>query len=259
MLQVKYCELVCSAALLAIAWTGCAESPSATAGAIAVDTQPLARQEQATPPDVPEPTLLADGAAPRPTDLGAKLTRQRHKSRRWPTVAHVLLPGRRSFAENPERALSKREEALCKVKVGDTMPDDFDFRKSAAAPPKLADLLGKKATVVVFWKGDRRMALEELADLGPDVIEPFGKDGVAVVGIAVNESAESAQEALTKAGAKFTNLLDADGKAFAQVGSERLPRTYVLDPNGKIVWFDIEYSLTTRRELGQTLRAITTK
>ena len=124
---------------------------------------------------------------------------------------------------------------------------------------QLADLMGKTATVVVFWKGDRRMALEELADLGPDVIEPFGKDGVAVVGIAVNESAESAQEALTKAGAKFTNLVDADGKAFAQVGSERLPRTYVLDANGKIVWFDIEYSLTTRRELGQTLRAITTK
>jgi peroxiredoxin len=124
---------------------------------------------------------------------------------------------------------------------------------------QLAELMGKTATVVVFWKGDRRMALEELADLGPDVVEPFGKDGVAVAGIAVNESAESAQEALAKAEAKFTNLVDADGKAFSQVGSERLPRTYVLDANGKIVWFDIEYSLTTRRELGQTLRAITTK
>ena len=36
----------------------------------------------------------------------------------------------------------------------------------------------------------------------------------------------------------FPNLLDADGKAFAQVGSEKLPRTFVLDPSGKILWFD---------------------
>jgi peroxiredoxin len=122
---------------------------------------------------------------------------------------------------------------------------------------KLSELLGKSATVVVFWKGDRRMALEELADLGPDVIEPFEKDGVTVVGIAVNESDTSAPEALAKAGAKFTNLLDADGKAFAEVGSEKLPRTYVLDADGRIVWFDIEYSLTTRRELNAALRALT--
>ena len=42
----------------------------------------------------------------------------------------------------------------------------------------------------------------------------------------MNESAASAKATLEKAGAKFPNLLDADGKAFAQVGSERLPRTY---------------------------------
>lgn len=122
---------------------------------------------------------------------------------------------------------------------------------------KLAGLLGKKATVVVFWKGDRRMANEELADIAADVIEPFGKSGVEVVGVAVNESAASAPEALTKAGAKFTNLLDVDGKAFAEVGSDRLPRTYVLDPAGKIAWFDIEYSHATRRELRDALRALT--
>jgi peroxiredoxin len=101
------------------------------------------------------------------------------------------------------------------------------------------------------------MAIEELADLGPDVIDPFGKEGVAVVGIVVEDQPASANEALNKAGAKFTNLLDADGKAFAQVGKEKLPRTFVLDSDGKIVWFDIAYTLATRRELHQTLAALT--
>jgi peroxiredoxin len=159
-------------------------------------------------------------------------------------------------AKMPIVILSKREEALCKVKVGDTMPAIGLPKIGGSGTAKLGDLFGKKATVVVFWKGDRRMALEELADLGPDVSETFGKNGVAVVGIAVKESAASAPEDLTNAGAKFTNLLDADGKAFAQVGSERLPRTYLLDPSGKILWFDIEYSHATRRELHDALRVV---
>ena len=48
-----------------------------------------------------------------------------------------------------------------------------------------------------------------------------------------------------------------DGAALAQIGSVALPRLYVLDPTGNIVWFDIEYSESTRRELAQTLRVLT--
>jgi len=162
-------------------------------------------------------------------------------------------------AKMPAVKFSNREQALSKVKVGDAMPAIELPKVGDGGKAKLAGLLGKKATVVIFWKGDRRMAGEQLADVAVDVVEPFGKSGVAVIGVAVNESAASASEALTKAGAKFTNLLDADGKAFAQVGADRLPRTYVLDPAGKIVWFDIEYSHATRRELRDALRALTEK
>jgi peroxiredoxin len=160
-------------------------------------------------------------------------------------------------AKMPKVAFTKHEEGLCKVKVGDTMPAISLPKVGGSGTAQLSDSLGKKATVVVLWKGDRRMALEQLADLGPDVDATFGKEGVKVVGIAVNETAAGAAETLKKAEATFPNLLDADGKAFAQIGSERLPRTYLLDPEGKIVWFDIEYSQATRRELHEALRALT--
>jgi peroxiredoxin len=155
----------------------------------------------------------------------------------------------------PTVLLSKGHEALCRVKVGDTMPQ-IELQQLGGDRRRLAELAGKQATVVVFWKSDRRMAHQQLADLGPDVIEPFSSEGVAVVGIAVGESPQNARAALDQAGAEFPNLLDADGKAFAQVGSERLPRTYLLDPQGKILWFDIEYSLSTRRELHEALRSL---
>jgi peroxiredoxin len=124
---------------------------------------------------------------------------------------------------------------------------------------RLAELYGKKASVVVFWKSDRRMTQQLLADIGPEVVDAFGPNGVAVVGVAVKESEAGAQAALTKAGANFPNLLDRDGGAFAKVGSQRLPRTYLLDPQGKILWFDIEYSLGTRRDLNQALQAVAGK
>jgi hypothetical protein len=33
------------------------------------------------------------------------------------------------------------------------------------------------------------------------------------------------------------------------VATEHLPRTYLLDAEGRILWFDLEYSRATAREL----------
>jgi len=156
----------------------------------------------------------------------------------------------------PPVLLSQAEVPLCKVKVGDTMPAIKLPNADIGEATELAKLYGPKATVVAFWKADRRMSHQMLADLGPDVIEPLGKNGVSVVGVAVNDSANSAKAAMAKNGAKFPNLIDADGAAFAQIGTERLPRVYLLDPQGKILYFDIEYSNATRRELQQALRTL---
>ena len=157
----------------------------------------------------------------------------------------------------PHVLLSKGDEAACKVKVGDAMPTIELPKLGGTSKTKLSEFYGKNATVVVFWKGDRRMSQQQLTDIRKDVVEPFHNEGVAVVGVAVDESAKDAEAAVKKSGATIPNLHDADGKAFAQVGSGRFPRTYVLDPSGKIVWFDIEYSLATRRELHQALEVIT--
>ena len=106
-----------------------------------------------------------------------------------------------------------------------------------------------------FGRAIVRWPLDELADLGPDVVQKLGSRGVAVVGIAVKEPAANVRSAVERAEAGFVQLVDADGKAFAKVGAEKLPWTLVLNANGKIVWFDLEYSLATRRELQQTLLA----
>jgi peroxiredoxin len=153
----------------------------------------------------------------------------------------------------PPVVLTNDHEALCRVKVGDTLPE-IELPQVDGGSAKLSGLYGKAATVVVFWKGDRQMAIDELADLGPDVVEKFGSRGVEVVGVAVADPAE-AGATIKQSAASFPQLLDEDGKAFDKVGSTKLPWTLVVDANGKIVWFDLEYSLATRRELQQALLA----
>lgn len=207
-------------------------------------------------------------AAPKDRPLGQRLrgalqkaeesVEQRGRGRFRAQPRAGLLPAD-SAPTMPKVLLTNRDQKLCKVKVGDPLPA-FELPRLGGKENervKLANVFGKRGTVVVFWKSDRRAARAELADLGPEVVEPFGKGGVEVVGVAVLESPETATQTLAKADAKFTNLIDADGRVFSQVGSECLPRTYVLDASGKIVWFDIAYSLATRRDLNTALRVLT--
>ena len=147
-----------------------------------------------------------------------------------------------------EVKLSEVHAKLCAVKVGDTMPE-IKLPDLSGNPTQLASLYGEKLTVVVFWSGNVAPAREELADLGPDVAVPHSGQGLKVVGIAVGETAESAQGRLEDAEAMYPNLIDTEGLAFSKVGTEKLPRTFLLDAQGKILWFDIEYSRSTRREL----------
>ena len=51
----------------------------------------------------------------------------------------------------------------------------------------------------------------------------------------------------------LVSLVDSDSKLFLQFATARVPRTYVLDKDGKILWFDIEYSQSTRRDLANAL------
>jgi peroxiredoxin len=250
MLHLRRCPIALAVPIVA-AVLGCSAQKSAPT------TSSAAFKEVANPQAVVESSVPAGEATLAVVASPAKAPEQPMAGRVERTAFYRADSAKPTTM--PRVQLSKREQALCKVKVGDAMPEIELPKVDGGEKTKLASLLGKKATVVVFWKSDRRMAREQLADVAADVIEPFGKEGVEVVGIAVNETAASAAEALAKAGAKYTTLLDADGKAFAKVGSERLPRTYVLDTKGNIVWFDIEYSLTTRRELHDVLRILTEK
>ena len=156
----------------------------------------------------------------------------------------------------PPVLLTADHRALCRVHVGNRLPP-VQLPRLGGATTDLATLVGKRATIVLFWRPDRWMARTALGDLSA-LAEGHGAESVSVVGVAVGVPAGSIQSQLADARAKFPQLLDTQGTAFAQVGSAALPRIFVLDHQGKIVWFDIEYSQSTHRELLRTIEVLIT-
>jgi peroxiredoxin len=149
--------------------------------------------------------------------------------------------------------LTDAHAKTCLVKVGDALPE-IELKDLAGKPQSLAGLLGKRLTVVLFWNSTNPYAVEELADLWPDFGKPFADAGVKLIAIDERDPAGVVAPLVKRLEIKFPVLLDSEGKALAGVATRRLPRTYLVDGEGKILWFDLEYSASTRRQLRDAIR-----
>ncbi len=158
----------------------------------------------------------------------------------------------------PRVWLSDGHAKQCKVGVGESFPA-VKLPNLSGTMTDLVSLRGSQATVVLFWHPDRWMARTALIDMQRDLVKKLDPKQVAVVGIAVHQQADPLRSLLNEVHAEFPQLLDAGGEALSKVGTLALPRLYVLDSEGTIVWFDIEYSEATRRELQQALATLTAK
>ncbi len=64
---------------------------------------------------------------------------------------------------------------------------------------------------------------------------------------------KSVREAVSKL--PFPCLSDGKGQFLGRVCKDnKVPRVYLLDAKGKILWFDVEYSRATREDLVQGVR-----
>lgn len=152
----------------------------------------------------------------------------------------------------PPIHLSEQHQETCIVKQGDTLPN-FQLRDPEGKSHALHSLFGDRFTVVCFWSGKLPAAVQQLQDTGPEIIDVFSDQGLAVVSINFGQSANEVRRITQQTGFPAPVLLDPDGAALAQVATRYLPRTYLLDSEGKVVWFDQEYSPSTRRHLKQAI------
>jgi peroxiredoxin len=215
------------------------------------------------PPTAPTPDASApESAAPTPQPPAAQKDttgrdpiRQlsRRYARRRPTTDRVAKepPPPAHEIHSPILVLSKEHRDTCLVFQGDVVPAGT-LPDAAGADHVLHDSLGKRLTVIVFWNADNPYALDQFQEMQADVV-PLCDEGVQAIAIHVGPPPQDYAQLCRDNGEGVLCLLDQDQKYFGQLAHRKLPRTYLLDAEGKILWLDLEYSRSTRYDLRNAL------
>jgi len=214
-------------------------------------------RENPRPRATPAPTVgahasfapLLSAMAVGQTDLQKVRDKIKKPVRRRPNLPPEPIPVDPNAV--PAVELTEQLQGACWFKVGDEFPD-LQLPSLAGAAQPLSALTGGKLSVVVIWSPDNVYAREEVADL-PKLLEPFG-DAVKAVAIGWGAPAEAIREAVEPLGLKYPVLIDADRAGLPAKEPLFLPQTYLLDADRKVIWFDLEYSSSTRRHLKKALR-----
>ena len=227
--------MIAIVALLGIACTGC---PSKT------DSKPAEKSPQ------PTTMLFEEELIELEQPIAQPMMEDEHQPMVESSKPQAPLPP----LMFPQVALSGELSATCLVNVDDTMPE-AELPDLAGTMHDLSSLYGPKLTVVCFWtigttRRSQLVAVASLRDLMSEVVEPFGPEGVYVIGINVGDPPEAVEQEAAQAGETFPCLLDPRGEYFRRIAADnRMPRTFLLDATGRILWFDVEYSRPSRREL----------
>lgn len=241
-LTPRFCVCV---TMVAMSLIGCSKttttSPNTFNNALTVVIPPP--EEEAEPVSAP--------ADPEPAEPQPEPPVIQTAARKVEVERSAPLAGARELVE-PVVVLTEAHKKTCQLFVGDKIPDTT-VTDIQGTNHQLRRLLGDRVTVMIFWNDKSAMGMEQFRRIPIDVLAEFGSRGVQVVAAHVGGEIATVRNLTGNAAGKITSLVDKDGKFFSQVATASVPRTYVVDAEGKILWFDIEYSQSTQRSLRNAL------
>ena len=169
-----------------------------------------------------------------------------------PAMQQRPLPLSVADLREPQVLLSEAHKKTCRLLVGDKI-EDATVTDVRGTDHQLSQLVGDHLTVLIFWSDTSTMGLEQFRRIPIDVLADFAPRGVHVIAAHVGGEIGQVRNLTGNAVDKITSLIDAEGVLFGRFATGNLPRTYVIDAEGKILWFDLEYSQSTQRSLRNAL------
>ena len=212
--------------------------------------------DSAASPAKPVPAARDEVSVPDPpaaVDQESTSASSAETAPRAPKVATIVEQEVDLPVYEPTVVLSDDHAAASKIGVGDAMPP-LVLQDLQGDEQALADLRGEKLTIVVFWTAQQALAKELFERLGIIAADRYSGLGVNVVAVNVGDNRQTVEQLNEQHGGSFACLLDPKGEALAQVATEILPRIYLLDGAGRVVWFDLENSRFMRRALHNAVR-----
>lgn len=148
-----------------------------------------------------------------------------------------------------------RTERAGNSKIGDDAPA-LKLPLLDGGEVDLADHKGKNVVILDFWAswcGPCRVGLPAVAD----VAEKFADKGVVFYGVNLREDEATIRRFFESVDTEFAVLMDKSGEVGLNYGATSIPRTVVVDKEGKIAEVHAGFGPSLKKELEKKLEELT--
>lgn len=139
------------------------------------------------------------------------------------------------------------------VHAGDQAPD-FSVEMLDGSKLTLSELRGK-VVLVNFWATWCPPCRQEMAHLQKGVIDHFAGKDLVVIPISRGESRETVEAFIQKMGYTFPVGLDLDKSIYLKYATNYVPRSFVIDRDGKVVYVAVGYDEVVAEEINAAISA----
>lgn len=150
-----------------------------------------------------------------------------------------------------ESSIDDEVAATTLIHAGDKAPD-FTAEMLDGSNVTLS-ALQNKPTLLIFWATWCPPCRAELAHLQEGVIDVFG-DAINVLPLSRGEKREVVEEYIAKMGYTFAVGLDSEQKAYNLYASNYIPRCFVIDTDGTVLYSGVGYDEAVAEEVNAKLR-----
>ena len=150
-----------------------------------------------------------------------------------------------------ESSIDDEVAATTLIHAGDKAPD-FTAEMLDGSSVTLS-ALQNKPTLLIFWATWCPPCRAELAHLQEGVIDVFG-DAINVLPLSRGEKREVVEEYIAKMGYTFAVGLDSEQKAYNLYASNYIPRCFIIDTDGTVLYSGVGYDEAVAEEVNAKLR-----
>ena len=136
------------------------------------------------------------------------------------------------------------------IRAGDVAPD-FIVEMLDGGKVTLSELQGKP-TLLIFWATWCPPCRLELSKLQEHIIDRYG-DKLNVLPISRGEERAKVEGYISKMGYTFAVGLDGDQSIYNKYATNYIPRCFVIDANGKVLYSGVGYDETVAKEVEQNI------